>query len=260
MGTTGETVARNEVRDKPVIVVTGACGDIGKAIVRVLGDSGAIPVPVDVARGEDALAQMPADVAGRFKQCDVRDTAQVDEMLDKVVGEHERLDGAVCAAGVVDWAPALDIRAEQWERVISTNLTGCFLVARGAASRMNCGGSLVFIGSWIGSYPARNLASYCAAKAGVEMISRCLALELGPVGIRSNVVAPGIVDAGVSAQVFRDSPARRDALERVIPLGTLGTSEQVAKAVGFLLSPAAAYVTGTTLTVDGGVHLAHEGG
>ena len=245
---------------RQVILVTGACGDIGSAIVRALHAGGALLIPSDYMPSEMALAGMPAEVSERFVQCDVRDAHQIDGMFEAILAMYGRVDSVVCAAGVVDWTPILDIAVEQWERVISTNLTGCFLVARGAAARMKSGGSLVFIGSWIGAHPARNLASYCTAKAGVEMISRCLALELGPLGIRSNVVAPGIVDAGVSAQVFRASPERRDALERVIPLGSLGTSEQIADAVRFLLSPAAIYVTGSTLTVDGGIHLAHEGG
>ena len=245
---------------RQVILVTGACGDIGSAIVRALNDDGALVVPSDYVPNERALAAIPAEVSDRFLQCDVRDAHQVESVFDTVQAIHGKITGVVCAAAVVDWAPVLEIAVEQWERVIATNLTGCFLVARAAAARMERGGSLVLIGSWIGVHPARNLASYCAAKAGVEMMSRCLALELGQLGIRSNVVAPGIVDAGVSAQVFHASPERRAALERVIPLGSLGTSEQVADAVRFLFSPAAMYVTGSTLTVDGGVHLSHEGG
>ena len=120
--------------------------------------------------------------------------------------------------------------------------------------------AVLFIGSWIGANAARGLLPYCVSKAGLDMLAQCLALELAPHGIRVNVVAPGVVDAGVSAQIFRDIPARRQAMEAVIPLGTLGTAEQVADAVAYLLSDAAEYITGTTLVVDGGIRLAHAGG
>src|ERR1700727_3900754 len=100
---------------------------------------------------------------------------------------------------------------------------------------------MAFVGSWIGAAAARGLMPYSVSKAGLNMLAQCLALELAPHGIRVNVVAPGVVDAGVSAQIFRDVPERRKAMEDIIPLGSLGRSEQVADAVAYLLSDAAEY-------------------
>ncbi len=116
-------------------------------------------------------------------------------------------------------------------------------------------GVLLFTGSWAGEVPSRGLLPYCVSKAGMQMLARCLALELAPHGIRANVVAPGVLDAGLSAQIFRQFPERRQPFERIIPLGTLGTAEQVADAMVFLASDAASYITGATLLVDGGASL-----
>jgi NAD(P)-dependent dehydrogenase (short-subunit alcohol dehydrogenase family) len=114
---------------------------------------------------------------------------------------------------------------------------------------------LLFTGSWVGDVPSRQIMAYCVSKAGLQMLARCLALELAPHGIRANVVAPGVLDAGVSEQIFRDFPERRRPFEAMVPLGTFGTAEQVAQALVFLASDEATYITGITLRVDGGASL-----
>lgn len=252
--------------DKRVFLVTGAGGDIGRALVSGLRRRGARVAASDVfdQAGGEALFHEAADTAEVcYFQADVRRPEDVDGLVAAVVERYRGIDGLVAAAGVAHWATALEQTYEQWRHVLDVNLEGSYLAARAVSRelvRTGRRGAIAFVGSWIGTAAARGLLPYCVSKAGLDMLAQCLALELAPHGIRVNVVAPGIVDAGVSAQIFRDIPARRQAMEAAIPLGRLGQPEQVADAVAYLLSDAADYVTGTTLVVDGGIRLAHAGG
>ncbi len=248
--------------DGRVILVTGACGDLGQAITGGLRRAGATVVASDLLPPEAARQALGAD-PGPYIPCDVRQRAQVEAMVARILTDHGRVDGLVAAAGIVRWAEALEVSSEVWDQVLGVNLTGTFITAQVVAEAMRqrrSPGSMVFIGSWIGESPARRLLPYCVSKAGVDMVARCLALELAPLGIRVNVVAPGVIDAGVSGRIFAEAPERRAALERVVPLGQLGSAQQVAECVTFLLSGAAGYVTGANLVVDGGIRLAHDGG
>ena len=232
-----------------VVVVTGGAGDLGRSIVQRLERAGAIAIGCDVVAGPGV------------EQCDVTDRGSVDELVHGVVERYGALHAMVAGAGVVERAAAIDLKPSSWSRVIGINLTGAFHAAQSAARVMGDeGGSIVFIGSWIGSAPARDLMSYCVSKAGMDMMARCLALELAPRKVRVNVVAPGVVEAGVSAQIFREAPDRRSAMEAVIPLGRLAEPDDVSSCVEFLLSGSSSYVTGASLVVDGGIRLAHAGG
>lgn len=248
--------------EKKVVVVTGACGDLGQAIVSGLASRGARVVASDLHPEDEAPGALRQGETS-YQRCDVRRVPEIRALLGDTWSAHGQVDGLVAAAGIVPWLPALEVTPEQWQQVIDVNLTGAFLSAQAAAKTMsdhNWPGAIVMIGSWIGVAPANRLLPYCVSKAGIDMVARCLALECGPLGVRVNVVAPGVVDAGVSAAVFREAPERRRALEEVVPLGSLGTAGQVADAVAFLLSDEAYYVTGETLVVDGGLRLAHAGG
>jgi NAD(P)-dependent dehydrogenase (short-subunit alcohol dehydrogenase family) len=264
-------MAERELAER-VFLVTGAGGDIGRALVSELCTRGARVAASDVldqAAGE-ALFQAPAADSGAvdapgvsYFQADVRSPEDVDSLLAAVIERYGRIDGLVAAAGVAHWATALEQTYDQWRHVLDVNLEGAYLAAQAVSRelvRAGRPGAIAFVGSWIGSAAARGLLPYCVSKAGLDMLAQCLALELAPHGIRVNVVAPGVVDAGVSAQIFREIPARRKEMEAVIPLGSLGRPEQVADAVAYLLSDAAGYITGTTLVVDGGIRLAHAGG
>jgi NAD(P)-dependent dehydrogenase (short-subunit alcohol dehydrogenase family) len=243
-----------------VFLVTGAGGDIGRAVVSGLRARGAVVAASDVLPQADGEAILGGS---SYLKADVRQPADVDQLLAGTLERHGHIDGLVAVAGVAHWATALEVTYEQWRHVLEVNLEGAFLTAQAVGrelARTGRHGAMAFVGSWIGAAAARGLLPYCVSKAGLEMLAQCLALELAPHGIRVNVVAPGVVDAGVSAQIFRDVPERRKAMEDVIPLGRLGQPEQVADAVAYLLSDAAEYVTGSTLVVDGGIRLAHAGG
>lgn len=232
-----------------VVVVTGSAGDLGHSITDQLSRAGAVTIGCDLA------------ASSTVELCDVTDRGSVDALISTVLTRHGRLDALVACAGVVERCPATELPIDSWSRVIDINLTGAFNTAQAAAKAMShSGGAIVFIGSWVGVSPARNLLSYCVSKAGIEMLARCLALELADRHIRVNVVAPGVVDAGVSSQIFREAPERRAAMEAAIPARRLAEVHDVTDCVEFLLSGRSAYVTGTTLLVDGGIHLAHAGG
>jgi NAD(P)-dependent dehydrogenase (short-subunit alcohol dehydrogenase family) len=164
-------------------------------------------------------------------------------------------DGLVANAGIVRFGPLVDLDESAWRSVVDVNLTGTFLAARAAARRMIAagrGGSVVTVTSMNGVAPGPNAGAYGASKAGVALLTKQMALEWGSHGIRANAVAPGLIDAGMSEPIYADDDIRRRRTERV-PLGRLGQGGDVAEVVLFLLSDAAAYVTGTEILVDGGV-------
>ena len=235
-----------------VILVVGAAGDLGHCIADELSSAGAL-----VVRSDRRVPEEGTPAGEDFFACDVMVREQVDELVKNVVDRHGRLDAAVAAAGVSVRQSALEVGLDNWDHVLGVNLTGAFHLAQASARTMvpTGGGNIVLLGSWTGRDPSRDLMTYCVSKAGLDMLCRCLALELAGHGIRVNVVAPGVIDAGVSAQIFKEVPERREAFMKVVPLGRLGESSDVAASVAFLLSDAAAYVTGSTLVVDGGIRL-----
>jgi NAD(P)-dependent dehydrogenase (short-subunit alcohol dehydrogenase family) len=212
---------------------------------------------IDRVSEDDAQSRIEAVAAVgdcTYAQADVTDRRGLDAALAAV----DPLDVAIGNAGIVESAPFLDITAEQWRAHLDINLTGCFNLGQAAARLMVARarpGLVLFTGSWVGEIPWPEIAAYCVSKAGVRMLARSMARELAGHGIRVNVVAPGIVFAGMARHQYETDPdyARRASV--VVPLGELGTAEQVAQAAAFLCSSEAAYMTGSVLLVDGGASL-----
>jgi NAD(P)-dependent dehydrogenase (short-subunit alcohol dehydrogenase family) len=243
-----------------VVVITGGCGDIGRATAAAFTRAGARVILVDLLAPDEARAALDASEAEAavYMPCDVCDRAAVRDVIAAIEGQYGGPDVAIANAGITRSTPALAVSQDEWAQVLDVNLNGALHVAQESAAamvRQERPGVLLFTGSWVGEVPSKGLLPYCVSKAGVQMLARCLALELAPHGIRANVVAPGVLDAGVSAQIFRQFPERRAPFQKIVPLGTLGTAEQVADAFVFLASDAAAYITGATLLVDGGASL-----
>ena len=229
------------------IAVTGAAGDIGFAMTRELAARGARVTMIDRV---DRVAEPGCD----YVQADVTDRAAVDAALAAI----DPLDVAIGNAGIVEPASFLETTPEQWQAQLDVNLTGCFNVGQAAARLMVARGRpglVLFTGSWVGEIPWPDIAAYSVSKAGVRMLARSMARELAPRGIRVNVVAPGIVFAGMARRQYETDPSYARRASVVVPLGELGTTEQVAKATAFLCSPDAAYMTGSVLLVDGGASL-----
>lgn len=224
-------------------LVTGGGSGIGAATAALLRECGADVVTVDL-RGGDIAA-------------DVRDEQSV---AYAVAAASERLGGApdvvVTAAGIYRIAPAVETTAAEWDEVLEINLRGTFFTAREAARAMTDGGAIVTIASTAALQPDADepTAPYNASKAGVVALTRQLAVELAPRRIRVNTVCPGVIDTPM-LRVMDDPEAGERFLREGVPLQRLGAPAEVAQAIAFLASDAAAYITGVALPVDGGLSL-----
>jgi NAD(P)-dependent dehydrogenase (short-subunit alcohol dehydrogenase family) len=241
----------------PTLLVTGAGRGLGAAIAAAAVRDGWTVGVFD--RDADAAAATAAALGGAAVALvgDTTDADSVEAALDAFAAHTGRPapDGLVCNAGIVRFGPLLDLAAEDWRAVVDVNLTGTFTTARAVARRLVAAGqpgSIVTVTSMNGVAPGPNAGAYGATKAGVARLSQQMALEWAPMGIRVNAVAPGLIDAGMSEPIYADDDTRR-ARSGAVPLGRLGTGDDVAGAVLFLLSEAAAYITGAELLVDGGV-------
>ena len=234
------------------LVTAGGTG-IGLGIAKRLARDGA-RVTI-CARREPVLAEAVAEIGhgARYVVCDVTDDAQVGEAVESASGPDGRLDIAVANAGGGPAGPLPMLDVESWNAGLALNLTSVFSLIRHSAPRMGKagGGSIVAISSIAGHLTHRSLGPYCVGKAGLEMLVRNAADELGRYGIRVNGVRPGLVPTDNAAPLYQTDAIREDYLKRM-PLGRVGTPEDVAAAVRFLAGPEASWITGQLLGVDGG--------
>ncbi|ARU03759.1 short-chain dehydrogenase [Comamonas serinivorans] len=240
------------------MLVTGGASGIGLATVTRCLKEGANVVLSDLdssdgAARAQALNDAAAPHGGRclFVPCDVAHTQQVGELVDETVAQLGRLDAVFNNAGVAAGAPAHATDDATWLHVIDINLNGVFRVARAVLPVLykQRSGNIVNCASILGVLGQSGTAAYASAKAGVVNLTRTLALEAAPLGVRVNAIGPGYIDTPLIKHL---EPAQREALIRLHPLGRLGRDEEVANAVLFLASDEASFVTGTCLLVDGG--------
>ncbi|MFT4128027.1 MAG: SDR family oxidoreductase [Gordonia sp. (in: high G+C Gram-positive bacteria)] len=232
-----------------VVLVTGGARGVGLGIVGVLAALGAVPV---------ACARRPAAISdavprAQFRTCDVRDEAAVTALIDHIVDEHGRLDGVVNNAGGAPFTPAADAPATLTAKIVGLNLLAPLTVARAAyavMSRQPGGGAIVNISSVSGHRPSPGTAAYGAAKAGLDNLTASLAVEWAP-RVRLNSVVAGPVETELAHLHYGDD-AGVAAVGATIPMGRMARPADIGTAVAFLLSPLAAYITGSTLTVHGG--------
>ncbi len=240
--------------DAAVAVVTGGARGIGLAVARWFLDHGYRVALLDIdaqqlQRTAEALA-LPHRVLTRLT--DVSQPEPVAEAMAAVMARFGRIDALVNNAGVAMFKPILQTSYDDWRRVLSTNLDGAFLCTQAAAPLMlqGGGGAVVNIASISGLRASTLRVAYGTSKAALIHLSKQQAVELGNAGIRVNVVAPGPVDTEMAKLVH--SVAIRSDYYDTIPLNRYGTPEEIAQAVGFLCSPAASYINGQLLAVDGG--------
>ena len=242
--------------DPHVALVTGASRGIGRAIARTLAEQGFKVVGTATS---DAGAQGIGEALGAFPGCrgvrlDVNDQAGVDALVEAIVKEHGALQVLVNNAGITRDQLAMRMKDEDWAAVLDTNLGAVFRMSRAVMRGMmkQRYGRIVNITSVVGASGNPGQANYAAAKAGVAGMTRALARELGSRNITVNCVAPGFIATDMTDAL---PEAQKTALQAQIPLGRLGTPEEIAHAVAFLVSPLAGYITGTELHVNGGMFM-----
>jgi len=242
--------------DGRVALVTGGSRGIGRAIAVELARAGAQVVftyvsnPEAAAETEKAIAE--AGGRGRAQRCDVADHEALEALVAQVLQEHGRLDIAVNNAGIARDQLILRMKPEDFDAVIATNLRGAWSVCRAAVKPMvkQRWGRIINLSSVVAQMGNAGQSNYAASKGGVEALTRSLAREVGSRSITVNAVAPGFIDTDMT----RDLPdAAKKGLAERIPLGRLGSAEDVAGVVRFLCSDAAAYVTGQVIHVNGGL-------
>lgn len=239
-----------------VAIVTGAGVGIGREIARQLVQAGAAVLLNDVDEGaaQAAAAEIAASESGACVGVggDVGVVEVVRGLVQTAVSHFGRLDYVVANAGLTLWNNFFDYTPDDFNRVLSVNLSGSFFLAQAAARQLRQqgeGGRIVFISSVSGHRAIPYLSAYAMSKAGLEMLARQLVVELSPLGITVNCVAPG---ATLTPRNLVDDPNYEQVWSNLIPLGQVIQPSDIAEAVLFLLSPAAQRMTGQTLTVDGG--------
>ena len=243
--------------DKHVALVTGASRGIGRAIALVLARQGAtvIGTATSEAGAAGITEALGAEgLAGRGAVLEVNDAQAVDALIDSLVKEFGALNVLVNNAGITRDQLAMRMKDDEWDAVIDTNLKAVFRLSRAVLRPMMKarGGRIVNITSVVGSAGNPGQINYAAAKAGVAGMTRALAREIGSRGITVNCVAPGFIDTDMTKVLPEEQQA---ALKTQIPLGRLGSPEDIGHAVAFLASPQAGYITGTTLHVNGGMYM-----
>lgn len=236
-----------------VALVSGASRGLGRAIAERLSAEGA-KVACGYRREADKAAEVAEACGGYAVHLDVTDGACVDAAVASVIERHARIDVLVCAHGVAHDALFAMAPERDWLAEIETNLVGAMRCARAVVRPMmgGGGGSIVHLASVAGLRASPGQAGYSASKGGLLAVTRTLAAELAPRGVRVNAVVPGLIDAGMVKRMDR---RHRDARAAHIPMARLGEASEVASAVAFLASSDASYVTGQALVVDGGLSL-----
>ena len=238
-----------------VMLVTGGGSGIGRCVAHELSALGAHTVVL--GRKADKLQAVVAEIAqdggsASFYVCDIRDEEMVKQSITAVVAAHGRIDGLVNNAGGQYMTPLEAISAKGWEAVINTNLTGGFLVARECflQSMNRCGGAIVnIVADMWGSMPGMGHSG--AARAGMVSFTETAAIEWAGRGVRVNAVAPGyIASSGMDKYPLEMGPMLRE-MARTVPLGRFGTEAETSAGIVFLLSPAASFISGSTLRIDG---------
>lgn len=243
--------------DNQVALVTGASRGIGRAIALELARQGA--TVIGTATSEAGAAGITdylgaEGLKGKGAVLNVNDAAACEALIDEIVKSHGGIGVLVNNAGITQDQLAMRMKDEDWLAVIQTNLTSVFRLSRGVLRPMMKArqGRIINITSVVGSVGNPGQMNYSAAKAGVAGMTRSLAAEIGSRNVTVNCVAPGFIDTDMTKALSEEQHA---SLKKQIPLGRLGQPEDIANAVAFLAGPQAAYITGTTLHVNGGMYM-----
>lgn len=240
-----------------VALVTGGSRSIGRALAIAFAREGAAVAVNYVSHAEEAqsVVREIETLGGRALpvRADASQRAQVHAMVDEVTTRLGPIDILVNNAGVQKRVFFLDLGEADWDWMLGVNLKGCFLVGQAVAARMKARGrgSIINVSSEAGGFPAQRMTAYCVSKAGVAMLTKCMALELAQHGIRVNALAPGLTRTDINRKDLEDETFLKARLAR-IPLGRVMTPEDLVGAAVFLASADSDMMTGVTLQVDGG--------
>lgn len=252
-----QTVDRNRNLEGRSILVSGGAGDIGLGMARVLLARGASVTLLDQlphADVQERIEGLAPQGFVRYVQADVTNRPEV----DAAVASMAKVDVGICNAAISEAAPFLEITEDQWRGQIDVNLTGVFNTMQAVARRMasdEVAGLVLLTGSWVQDVPWPEIAAYSASKAGAAMLARSAARELATLGIRVNVIAPGIVNAGMAAHQLRTEPQYAARASKVIPLERFGDTEELGQLTAYMCSDEARYMTGSVVLLDGGCTL-----
>lgn len=241
-----------------VVLVTGGSRGIGRAIAVEFAKRGADIVFTyagnEAAATETVKACTDAGAKAQAKRFDVTDSAACSACIDEVVKEHGKLDVLVNNAGVAIDGLLMRFKDEDWDKTLDTNLKGAFALMRAASRPMMKakGGAIVNVSSIVGEMGNAGQAAYAASKAGLLGLTKAIAKELASRNIRVNAVTPGFITTDMTAALNDELKAK---MADAIPLGRIGNPEEIAKAVAFLASDAASYITGEVLKVNGGMYM-----
>lgn len=241
-----------------IALVTGASRGIGQAIALTLGRAGATVIGTATSdSGAQAISDYlaAAGVKGAGMKLNVTDAAEVDAVIAAINAQHGEIGVLVNNAGITRDNLLMRMKDDEWDDILATNLTSVFRLSRAVLRGMMKArsGRIISIASVVGAMGNAGQTNYSAAKAGIMGFTKSLAREVGSRNITVNCVAPGFIDTDMTRAL---PEAQRAALLAHIPLGRLGSAEEIAQAVAFLASPAAGYISGTTLHVNGGMYMA----
>ena len=244
--------------ENKIVLVTGASRGIGRAIAETLATTGAVVIGTATSEsGADAISAyfQEMGVKGFGKKLNVADPDSISAVLKEITDEHGTIEVLVNNAGITRDNLLMRMKDDEWDDIINTNLSSVFRLSKACLRGMMKArsGRIISIASVVGSTGNAGQCNYAAAKAGIVGFSKSLAREVGSRGITVNVVAPGFIDTDMTKAL---SEGQRTSMASTIPLGELGQPKDIANAVLFLASDMGNYITGETLHINGGMHMA----
>jgi glucose 1-dehydrogenase len=244
------------------VVISGGIGDIGFATALEFAKLGAHIALCGLNPESESEPSLQAlnelGVASSYRQVDVADAKAVEAWVTEVEKTMGIATIIIANAATVTHAGILEISSEQWSRELRVNLDGAFYLTRFAVSRLvekKLPGRVVFVGSWAGTKVHKHIPAYSVSKAGLNMLSKCMALELAPHQILVNEIAPGYVAAGLTGRAWKDLPGEQEKSTRLVPIHKVINAREVAEQIIYLCHPANTHMTGSTLLMDGGLSL-----